>query len=261
MRRALHVAAAAAAALLLSAIPSAAQTADELVAKNLAARGGEAKLRALNTMHIEGKVTLQGMDLPMTVNAKRPNMMRQEMQIQDKKVVTAFDGQKAWMINPMMGADTPQEIVGPQGEMTREQSDFDGPLMDYKSKGTTIELVKGDAPDGTEKLADGKKVYKLKVTRKAGRVQYMYLDAESGIELKTTNTVEQGGQTFTVDTDLADYRAVDGVMVPHTVRNVVNGQPVMQMTVQKVEFNVPIDDSLFKMPEKTPEAKKPDIKQ
>lgn len=248
MRRALHLAAAAAVALLYSAVPSVAQTADELVAKNLAARGGEAKLRAVNTMRIEGKVSMQGMELPMSVNAKRPNMMRQELQIQDKKVLTAFDGQKAWMINPMMGAETPQEILGPQGEMTREQSDFDGPLMDYKSKGTTVELVKGEAPDGTEKLVDGTKVYKLKVTRKGGRVQHIYLDAESGIELKTTSQIEQGGQTFTVETELADYRAVEGIMVPHTVRNTVNGQPVMQMSVQKVEFNVPIDDALFKMP-------------
>jgi hypothetical protein len=154
------------------------------------------------------------------------------------------------MINPMMGAEAPQEVQGPQADMTREQSDFDGPLMDYKSKGTTVELVKGDGPDGTEKLADGSKVFKLKVTRKGGRVQYLYLDADSGIEVKTTNQVEQGGQTLNIETELADYRAEDGIMVPHSVRNMVNGQPLMQMTVEKVEFNVPFEDALFKMPAK-----------
>lgn len=186
----------------------------------------------------------------MIVSAKRPNMMRQEMQIQDKKVVTAFDGEKAWMINPMMGADAPQEVPGPQGEMTKEQSDFDGPLMDYKSKGTTVELVKGEGPDGSDKLADGTKVHKLKVTRKGGRVQYVYLDAESGIEVKTTNEVEQGGQTFNIETEMSDYRAEAGIMVPHAIRNVMNGQAIMQMTVDKVEFNVPIEDAFFKMPAK-----------
>lgn len=249
MRKVLHLAAAAAVALL-SVTPLAAQTVDELIAKNLQARGGEAKLRATTTMRLSGKVSVQGMELPMTVSAKRPNMMRQEMQIQDKRVVTAFDGEKAWMINPMMGADAPQEVQGPQGDMTREQSDFDGPLMDYKSKGTTIELIKGDSPDGTEKLADGTKVYKLKITRKGGRVQHVYLDAESGIEVKTTNTIEQGGQTFNIETELADYRPEGGLMVPHSVRNVMNGQPLMQMTVEKVEFNVPIEDTFFKMPAK-----------
>lgn len=249
MRKLLHLAAAAAIACL-SASPAAAQSVDDLIAKNLKARGGEAKLRALNSMRITGKVTVQGMQLPMTVTAKRPNMMRQEMQIQDKRVVTAFDGDRAWMINPMMGSDAPMEVPGPQGELTREQSDFDGPLMDYKTKGTTLEVVKGDGPDGTEKLADGSKVYKLKITRKGGRIQYLYLDAESGIELKTTNQIEQGGQTFNIETEMADYRPEDGIMVPHSIRNIMNGQPIMQMTVEKVEFNVPVEDVFFKMPAK-----------
>ncbi len=251
MRKVLHLAAAVAVALLY-VTPVAAQTVDELIAKNLQARGGEAKLRAATTMRMSGKVTVQGMELPMTVTAKRPNMMRQEMQIQDKKVVTAFDGTKAWQINPMLGADAPQEVQGPQGEITREQSEFDGPLMDYKTKGTTVELVKGDSPDGTEKLADGTKVYKLKLTRKSGRVQYLYLDAESGIEVRTTNQIEQGGQTLTIDTEMADYRPEGGLMVPHSIRNIMNGQPFLQMTVEKVEFNVPIDDTFFKMPAPAP---------
>jgi len=249
MRKVLHLAAVAAVALFF-VTPVAAQSVDDLIAKNLQARGGEAKLRALKSMRITGKASVQGMELPMIVTAKRPNMMRQEMQVQDKKVVTAFDGDKAWMINPMMGAEAAQEVQGPQGDMTREQSDFDGPLMDYKTKGTTIELVKGDGPEGTEKLADGSKVHKLKVTRKGGRVQYVYLDADSGIEVKTTNQIEQGGQTFNIETELADYRAEEGIMVPHSVRNIMNGQPLMQMTVEKVEFNLPIEDALFRMPVK-----------
>ncbi len=251
MRKVLHLAAAAAVAVaVLYVTPVAAQSVDDLIAKNLQARGGEAKLRATTTMRLTGKVSVQGMELPMIVTAKRPNMMRQEMQIQDKKVVTAFDGEKAWMINPMMGAEAPQEVQGPQGDMTREQSDFDGPLMDYKAKGTTVELVKGDSPDGTEKLADGSKVYKLKVTRKGGRIQYIYLDAESGIEVKTINQIEQGGQNFSIETELSDYRPESGLMVPHSVRNIMNGQPLMQMTVDKVEFNVPIENAFFKMPAK-----------
>ena len=250
MRKALHLAAVAIFGLLSVTAPAAAQSVDDLVAKNLKARGGEDKLRGLKTMRITGKVSVQGMDLQMTVNAKRPNMMRQEMQIQDKKVVTAFDGDKAWMINPMMGADAAQEVQGPQGDMAKEQADFDGPLMDYKTKGHTIELVKGESPDGADKLPDGTKVYKLKITRKGGRVQYIYLDADSGIEVRTTNQIDQNGQMQNIDTELADYRPEDGIMVPHTVRTLMNGQAMLTMSVDKVEFNVPLDDTLFKMPAK-----------
>jgi outer membrane lipoprotein-sorting protein len=253
MRKARQLATLAAVALLTLPFPVAAQSVpsvDELIARNLKARGGEHKLRALQSMRITGKVAVQGMELPMTVSAKRPNLMRQEMQIQDKKVVTAFDGDKAWMINPMMGAEAPQEVPGPQGDMTRDQADFDGPFIDYKTKGHTIELVKGEAPDGSEKLADGTKVYHLKITRKNGRVQDIYLDAESGIEVRTATEMAQGGQTFKIETELADYRPEDGILVPHTVRNMMNGQAMLTMSVDKIEFNVPMEDALFKMPAK-----------
>ncbi len=262
MRKAFQLAATAAVALITYTTAAAGQVAatagqaaaapsvDELIAKNLNARGGEDKLRALQSMRITGKVSVQGMELPMTVNAKRPNMMRQEMQIQDKKVVTAFDGQKAWMINPMMGADAAQEVPGPQAEMTRDQADFDGPFVDYKTKGHTIELVKGESPDGAGKLPNGRRVYTLKVTRKNGRVQHYYLDAESGIELRMSNQLEQGGQAFNIDTELDDYRAEQGITVPHTVRNLMNGQLMMTMTVEKIEFNLPLEDSFFRMPGK-----------
>lgn len=237
--------------VLLMAAPAAAagQSVDELIARNLKARGGEDKLRALQTMRISGTVTVQGMELPITVMAKRPNLMRQEMQIQDKKVVTAFDGSTAWMINPMMGADAPQEIQGPQAELTRDQSDFDGALLDYKKKGHTVEVVAGDGKDGTEKLPDGTDVYHLKVTRASGRVQHYYLDAERGIEVKQSSEVEgPDGQKMLVEQELTDYRPVDGIMVPHSVKSLMNGTPVVTMTVGAIEFNVPLDNTLFEMP-------------
>jgi outer membrane lipoprotein-sorting protein len=238
------------AVLLVS--PASAQTVDELIARNIQARGGEEQLRAMQSMRITGTVQVQGMELPMTVVAKRPNLMRQEMQIQDKKVVTAFDGTTAWMINPMMGSETPQEIQGPQADMTKDQADFDGSLLDYKQKGHTIELIKGEGSNGTEKLADGTAVYHLKVTRKSGRVQHYYLDAASGIELKqSSEVVGPDGQKMTIEQELSDYRKVDGLMVPHQVRSLMNGTPLVTMTVQKIEFNAPVEDGLFRMPAKT----------
>ncbi len=248
MRKCLHIAAFVAAALI-AATSASAQTVDELVAKNLQARGGEAKLKAINTIRLTGKVSAQGMELPMILTAKRPNLMRQELTIQDKKIVTAYDGTTAWMINPMMGSDTPQEIQGPQAELAKDQaSDFDGPFVDYKAKGNTIELIKGDGPNGTDKLADGTPVYKLKVTKKTGRIQYYYLDPKTGIELKTSSEIEQGGNKMNIDQELSDYRPVDGVQVPFQMRSFMNGQPMASIIIDKAEFNVPVDDSLFKMP-------------
>ena len=71
------------AVLLLGAGPLSAQTpsVDELLAKNTAARGGADKLKAVSTRKVEGTVAVQGMEMPMQVLAKRPNLMLQEMQM------------------------------------------------------------------------------------------------------------------------------------------------------------------------------------
>jgi outer membrane lipoprotein-sorting protein len=251
MRKSGSVAVAAVLACAFALSPAAAQTVDELIARNLKARGGEEKLRALESMRMTGKVMLQGMELPMTIVAKRPNLFRQDMEIQDKKVVTGFDGTTAWVINPMMGSEAPQQIQGPQADLARDQADFDGPLLDYQKKGHTVELIKGEGPNGTEKLTDGTGVFHVRVTRKNGRVQHYYLDAESGIELKQSSEMEgPDGQKMNIEQELSDYREVDGLMVPHSVKSLMNGTPVVTMTVEKIEFNAPIDDSVFKMPGK-----------
>ena len=76
----------------------------------MAARGGLDKLRAVNTMKMVGKVTMQGREFPITVMAKRPNLMLQEMTIDGARVVSAFDGDKVWVVNPTMGINEPQEM-------------------------------------------------------------------------------------------------------------------------------------------------------
>lgn len=228
-----------------SAAAAAAPTVDALIAKNLQAKGGEAKLKAIQSMRMSGRVSIQGMELPMTITAKRPNLMRQEMQIQDKKIVTAFDGEKAWWINPMTGSETAQELTGPQADMAKDQSDFDGALIDWKAKGHTVELA------GTEDVG-GVKTHKLKVTKKNGQVQYFYLDPESGIEVKTATQMPQGGTTMSVETELSDYRSIDGIMLPHALKTSINGSQTASITVDKIELNVPLEETLFKLPKPQP---------
>jgi outer membrane lipoprotein-sorting protein len=221
-----------------------AQSVDEIVAKNLQAKGGAEKWKTVSSMKMTGTVTMQGTDLPLTVYVKRPNFTRQEITIPpDKKLVQAFDGTTGWLINPMMGSDLPQELPSAISEMMRNTSDFDGPLMDYQAKGNTVELV------GKEKLGTNE-VYHLKITLKSGTVQNYYLDATNGTELKKAEEVDMGtGQKQTLETEMT-HQQVDGVMVPKMVRQLLNGKPVVQMAIHKVEFNAAVDDVLFKMPAK-----------
>ena len=226
-------------AALMLAGPSYAQTVDEIVAKHIQAKGGAEKLKSVSSVRMTGKLTSQGRDVPMTVMTKRPNLLRQEITTPGGLAVNAFDGETAWSLAP--GAAVPREITGPQADAARSNTEFDGPLLDYKAKGHTLELV------GKEKVGP-EEAYHLKLTRKSGDVEHYYLDADTGLELKRTVEVEAGGMKQTLESELSDYKAVEGLMVPHTITQLVGGTTVMQMTMEKVEFNTPIDDALFRMP-------------
>jgi outer membrane lipoprotein-sorting protein len=242
MRRSFSRIAAISLALVLSAGAAHAQTADEIVARNVKAKGGLDKLKSVSSVKMVGKMTSQGNTLSLTVWSRRPNLFRREIDVQGQKMVQVSDGSKVWILNPMMGAD-PQELSSAQADVMLADADFDGVLTNYKERGTAIELV------GTEQLG-GKEVYHLKVTPRGGQLQHYYIDTATGLEVKVARRVEQGGMTMNVETELSNYQDVDGLMVPFTTRQLLNGTPAAEVTIEKVEFNAPMEDSLFKMPAK-----------
>jgi outer membrane lipoprotein-sorting protein len=216
-----------------------AQTVDEIIAKNLKAKGGVEVLKATHSVKLTGKVAAQGMEIPMTVWAKRPNLFRQETSVGGQSMVNAFDGKVMWIMAP--GAP-PRELPD-MPAAAKQETEFDSLFIDYKEKGIAIELV------GRERIA-GKDTHHLKVTMKDGGVQHHYLDADTGLEKKISMTVDQNGKRITLERETSDYRQAEGRMMPFRTRQIVDGTPVMEMTLDKVEINVPIEDSLFKMPAK-----------
>jgi outer membrane lipoprotein-sorting protein len=228
-------------AALTLALPVYGQTAEEIVARNLEAKGGAEKWKSISSVRMTGKLSAQGREVPMTVYTKRPNLMRQDIVTPAGKAVQAFDGVTPWVLAP--GADAAREITGPQGDAARSGAEFDGPLVDYAAKGHKVEFV------AKEKLGPSE-VYHLKLTRKDGAVEHYYMDVETSLEVKRATEVDAGGVKRTLESELSDYKVVDGLKIPHTLKQSVNGSPVMQMTIEKIELNAPIDDALFRMPKK-----------
>lgn len=222
---------------LAATLSATTQSVDEIIARNLEAKGGLARMRAIQTVKQTRRMNLQGMDTPVIAYAKRPNMVRQEISAAGKLIVMAYDGVTPWTVNPLTGQNGAIQVMGPQAAAIRQDSDFDGPLVDYRDKGTTVELI------GTEPLG-ARKAYHLKVTAKTGVVQHYYLDTETALEVKLTTETESG----TVEQDLEDYRDVEGIKIPFLIRTIVNGVKQGEIKVEKVEFNIKIDDAIFRMP-------------
>ena len=228
-------------AFLVAAHPAAAQTVDEIVAKNFTAKGGD-KWKSIQSMRMTARITIQGMELPMTIVSKRPNLMRQDMSFQGVSIVQAYDGTTAWTINPMMGSDAATELPDAAAASMKEQADFDGPLVDYKAKGHAVELV------AHEDLA-GKKAHHLKLTRKDGKVTHYYIAAATGVELKVVAEADLGTGPMTIETELSNYQPVEGILVPMSIKQ-NSPQGAVTITVDKVEFNPALDDKMFRMPGK-----------
>jgi outer membrane lipoprotein-sorting protein len=214
-----------------------AQTVDEIVAKNLKAKGGVETLKGTSTVKMTGTLNAPSAPMPMTMEliAKRPNLVRREMRMGEHVMISGFDGTSAWV---KQGSSPAQMLSGPEAQQLKQAAEFDSVFLNYKDAGHTIELV------GTEPV-NGKPAHHLKITRKDGVIQHYYLDAESGLEVKMTMDAEQAGMKLKVDTELSDYRTVSGRMVPFKMRQFTNGNPAGEITFETVEFNVPLEASLF----------------
>ena len=236
MQRRLKVLGIGGVALLAAVRLASAQTVDELVDKNLAAKGGLERLRAVQTVRQTSRMTMQGIEAEFTMFGKRPNLIRQQISMQGQTIVMAYDGAVPWMLNPLLGSSSAILVTGPQAAMIREQSSFDGPLVDYKERGTKVELV------GAETVGT-RKAYHLKLTSKTGQIQHCYLDAATYLEMRLVS--EDMGK---MEQELSDYREVEGIKIPFRVRLMQNGVVQSEIKVDKVEFNVKVEDSLFRIP-------------
>ncbi|HMI52101.1 MAG TPA: hypothetical protein VK525_11345 [Candidatus Saccharimonadales bacterium] len=220
-----------------------AETAEEIVGKALAARGGLEKIRSVQTECVFGNISLgPGADGPFSVELKRPGKMHAEFTLQGQTLIRTYDGKSGWVLNPFTGSTEAQPMSAEDIHSIADESDFDGPLVDYQSKGGHIEFVR------KEEL-EGKSVLRLKLTQKNGDVRFYLFDATS-FELykgETTRTIE--GQAYPVETFFSDYRDVDGLKFAYRIQSRSRGQDQQQnITIDKIELNTAIDDSRFGKP-------------
>lgn len=230
-------------ALILGALLRA-QTLDEVLARNYQARGGLDKVKALTGWKLNGRMVIdaQGLDLPIAIWQKAPDKMRVEITFQDKKIVQACDGRKAWWIMPFLSEEA-QAMPADQGMLFRDQAVFENPLFVFAEKGHRLELL------GTEPM-DGKPAHKLKLVKGDGKEIFFFLDAASGLELKSSRMVKIGEREALVEILYGDYRPAGGLAMPFAIENRLDGQPQVRMTFAEIEIDPVMEDAMFAMPGK-----------
>jgi outer membrane lipoprotein-sorting protein len=235
---------------------AAAQTADEIVAKALAARGGADKIKAVQSERVTGRISFpQGMEGTFVLELKRPRKMHIEIAIEGQQVIRVYDGKSAgWLVNPFGENKGVQPMPAEDIKNISEESDFDGPLVDYKTKGNQIELV------GKEDLA-GKPVYRLKLTNKNGNVRFYLFDASTFLLLKWEGVRKTEDKELSWESFFSDFRDVQGLKYPFKIEQGSPGTEIKQSLVtEKIEIDPQIDDTRFAkpvVPEVQPQAAPP----
>ena len=222
---------------LLVAGVTAAQTLDEIVKKYSEANKQD-KISAMSTIKISGKMSMMGMDLPLEMWMKNPNKIKTVTNINGQEIVSVFDGIKGYSINPMTGSSEPVEMTPELVKQTQNSNMFQNYMVNYLKEGKLV-------LDGEEKVNE-KPAFKIKANLDGGNSTNMFIDKTSYLLVKTSTTVNSGGQTVTVDSYPSDYKETNGLLLPMKTTSSTQG---MDFTIifEKVEVNLPMEDSVFKL--------------
>lgn len=213
------------------------QSLEEIVKKYTEANRYD-KLSSMSTIKISAKMSMMGMDIPIEMWMKNPDKIKSVTSINGMEIISVFDGTKGYLLNPMSGSADPVEMTPEQVKQTQSSNIFKNTMAGYLKEGKlTLE--------GEENVND-KPAYKIKANLDGGNTSTMFVDKGTYLLAKTTATVNQGGTPVTVDSYPTDYKEVSGLILPmKTTSSTQMGD--MVIIFDKVEVDVPIEDSVFKI--------------
>lgn len=228
---------------VFSATAVQAQTVEEILHNYFENIGGKDKWANIKSMKIEGTMSMQGMVLPLTIYSKAPNKEYVEMNVLGKTIIQAFDGETSWKINPFQGGTTPQKGT-PEETKKASKGQFENDFINYKDKGHTLTL------EGKEEI-EGTLCFKLKMVKVTGEVIIHFFDEETYIPIMIRTIVinEDLLEANVAEVYFSDYNEVgDGMYMAFFTESKMDGQILQEMTIEKVEINLEINDAQFEMP-------------
>ena len=229
-------------------------TAEEIVARNVEARGGLEAWRNLQTMIWTGQLESDSAPTPsmaFTLEEKRPNKTRFEITGAGAHTMRIFDGMHGYKVRARReGTPDIQPYSREELDFARDSQAIDGPLIDYQARGSTVKLV------GTEKLEDHK-TYHLAVQFASGGQQDVWVDAKTFLELRVdrpaySNAAAGGAlavRAGSVPVYYRNYKSFDGVQIPTLIEiGVGTRRTPDRMQIERVALNSSIDDRMFQRP-------------
>ncbi|MCY7311217.1 MAG: hypothetical protein LH619_10605 [Chitinophagaceae bacterium] len=211
------------------------QTAEEIIAKHIEAIGGAENWKKVNSVKMEGTMQVQGAEVAVTQTILHGKGSRQDISIMGMTGFSIITPAKGWNYMPFQGQATPEAMTAEDLAESQEQLDAQGNLIDYAAKGHTVEYLGKDEVDGTG-------CYKLKVNKKGGSPETMYIDTKTNYLLRSVTLRKANGQEAEVTTNFSNYEKLpEGIVIPKSIT-----LPFGEMIVTKVTINGTVDEAIFK---------------
>ncbi len=229
---------------MVAAVTLAAQTTEDLIAKNLAARGGVERLESARSLRSSGRIVSEGGEGTLLVEWLRAGGLRKirtEITVDGRTVARGFNGVRAWrqVWQDDLGWLPAGRLVGDEAENLREDAEFDDGLLDAHERGATVRY------DGHATI-DGRDVYKLMLRLRDGNVFYCFLDAATLLERRRVGGRVTGGREALIEWNFGDYRSSGGMRVPFRIDSVSRDTGERRtIAIERIEWNPALDDARF----------------
>lgn len=214
-----------------------------IIAKSLEVYGGVEKLQAVKNIVIRGDVTANSpmgpMKLEMASYQVYPNSYRQEVKTPQGEIVVVYDGTAAFAVSPMGAQPLPPEMVASlEDELFREPTWLLPRLLQEEH---AIQYT------GTEEVMGAPAAVVL-VPQPSGELLKLFISEETHYIVKFAFRETDQGVTLNKERFLDDYRAVDGVKMPHRIIQNVEGERFTETRITSLTVNAALEDSLFQEP-------------
>ena len=217
---------------------------DEIVASHLAARGGVERIEALQSLRMTGTAAASdGRVARIVREIKRPDMVRLEFVAQGTTSVFAHSGEVGWQVAPLQGQFEP-EVVSPETDAMAgvDQRDIEGPLVNWRAKGHTVQLVSREELPGGE-------AFKLQITLADGSGRTDYIDVATRQLVRSDFSRIVRGHAVQLVNTFSDFREVGGLVFPHRIETTAADRPgFVVITIESIELDPELDDSDFAFP-------------
>jgi outer membrane lipoprotein-sorting protein len=222
---------------LLAVISLNAQSLEDIISKYTVANKLD-KISNFKTIRISAKTAVMGMDMPMEIWMKNPNKFKSVTSFNGQDIIQVFDGEKGYSVNPMAGSSEPVEMTVDQVKEVTRSNMFNNYMVQYMKDGKlTLE---------GEDNVNGKPAFKVKAALDGGNSAMMFIDKSTYLILKTVADVNQGGMAMSVESFPSEYTETNGILLPMKTTTSASGMEIVT-TFTKVEVDVPIEDSVFKI--------------